>query len=125
MKEPSLEECLLPLTPELFAERFHYPPAMIRLAIECGLEAVEGRITAIHFCKWFTSHYNDFRQRAGLPPLSIGTEAMSPQEREAITVGNVLRTHADYFASRSSSVKFKEEWTKLSEEIALRSEEAA
>jgi len=109
---------MIPLTPDSFAEKFHYPAAMIRLAIDCGLESVGGRITAIGFCKWFTAHYNDFRKLAGLPLLTGWNEAMTEEERETITVGNVLRTHADYFASRCSSPRYKEEWTRLSEEMA-------
>jgi hypothetical protein len=121
MEPPSDEEYRTPLTPDLFAQKFHYPPAMVRLAIECGLESRDGKITAIGFCKWFTAHYNDFRKRAGLPNLDGFTESMSAEERESITVGNVLRTHADYFASRTSSLEYKEEWMKLSNELATRS----
>jgi len=107
-----------PLTPELFAEKYHYPPGLVRLAIACGLESPGGKITAVAFCNWFVIHYNDFRRMAGLPLLKPATETMTAEEREYVTVGNILKTHADYFASRCSSLEFKEAWRNLSDEFA-------
>jgi hypothetical protein len=107
-----------PLTPESFAKVFHYPPAMIRLAIDCGLPSSEGKITGVSFCRWFTTNYNELRKRAGLPLLPTPTAKMTTEERECATVGNVLRTHADYFASRTSSLEYKEEWMNLSNAFA-------
>ena len=112
------KEYKTPLTPDLFAERFGYPPAMVRLAIECGLKSPEGKITGLSFCQWFTAHYNDLRGRAGLPLLDIPTDAMTAKDREHVTIGNVIRTHADYLASRTSSLEYKEEWMNLSNEMA-------
>ena len=96
---------------------------MVRLAIDCGLEAPGGRITAIAFCQWFAIHYNDLRGRAGLPALDTPSGGMTAEERELITISNVLRTHADYFASRSTSLEYKKEWMKFSEEAAFQLEE--
>ena len=106
-----------PLPLDLFAKTFHYPPAMVWLTIECGLEAPEGRVTGVAFCRWLTAHYNDFRKAAGLPELAAPTELMSAEKRAQITMGNVLRTHADYFASRTSSLEHKEEWMNLSNNL--------
>ena len=92
---------------------------MVRLTIECGLEAPEGKITGLAFCKWLAGHYNEFRQRAALPPLDAPAKSMSAEKREYITIGNVLKTHADYFASRTSSLMFKEEWMRASNEFAF------
>jgi len=115
MQDATDEEYETPLTPDLFAEAFGYPAAMIHLAIECGLSSPGGKITATAFCRWFAAHYNDLRARAGLPLLEAPTAEMSAEERGLITIGNVLRTHADYFASRTSSWEYKEEWMSLSD----------
>jgi len=118
MKNILDKEYKMPLSPELFAQKFGYPPAMVRLAIECGLKAPDGKITGVSFCQWFTGHYNDLRGRAGLPLLDTPTDAMTKKDREHVTIGNVIRTHADYFASRTSSAEYKGEWMKLSNETA-------
>jgi hypothetical protein len=117
MKDPLNEIYKTPLTAELFAEKFHYPTAFVHLAVECGLESPGGKITAVAFCNWFVVHYNDFREMAGLPLLEPATDAMTAEEREYITVGNILKTHADYFASRCSSLEFKEAWMNLCNEF--------
>ena len=117
MKDPSDSEFETPLTPDLFAKTFHLPPAMVRLTIECGLEAPDGRITAVSFCQWLTAHYNQFRKAAGLPELVTATKSMLVEKRAHVTIGNVLKTLADYFASRTSSLEYKEAWMHLSNEI--------
>jgi hypothetical protein len=119
MEHPLNETYKTPLTAELFAENFHYPPAFVHLAIDCGLEAPGGKITAVAFCNWFVIHYNDFRRMAGLPPLEVPTDTMKAEERESAIVCNILKTHADYFASRCSSLEFKEAWMNLSDEFAF------
>jgi len=126
MKTPTLEnfsskQYRKPLTPEEFAAKFNYPPAMVRLAIDCGLEAPGGKITGAAFCQWFTEHYNDFRTAAGLPRLHPPSARMSREDAEMLTIGNVIQTHADYFASRTSSLAHKEEWMSLSNDVACRS----
>jgi len=78
-KDVSDKEYATPLSPDIFAATFGYPPAMVRLAIECGLQSLEGKITGIAFCQWFTAHYNDLRIRAGLPPLDTPTKGMAPK----------------------------------------------
>jgi hypothetical protein len=118
MDETSGEEFHTPLNPAQFAEKYGYPPAMIRLAIDCGLESPGGMITGIAFCQWFTGHYNDLRRRAGLPLLDTPTEAMTSEDQTHLILGNVIRTLADYSASRTTSLEYKEEWTKLSNEVA-------
>ena len=120
MDEPSDADYEMTLTPDLFAERFGYPPAMIRLAIQCGLEAPDGKITGVGFCQWLTTHYNELRKGAGLPLLQTPTALMTATERERMTISNVLRTHADYFASRTSSLEYKEAWMHLSNQVATR-----
>ena len=107
------------LTPELFAERFGLPAAMIRLAVECGMESSDGKITAIAVFQWIYVHYNDLRERAGLPPLAAPIESITVEERECITIRNVLRTHADLLASPISLLKEKEEWMSGSIEFDL------
>ena len=107
-----------PLTPDSFAAKFGYPPAMVRLAIDCGLQARKGMITGIAFCKWLLVHYNDLRERAGLPLLETPNKAMKAKDRQHLIMGNVIRTYADYFASRTSSLEYKEEWMNLSNEVA-------
>jgi len=118
MKDSLDEKYETPLTPELFAEKFNYSPAFVRLAIECGLDSPGGKITAVAFCNWFVKHYNNFRKMAGLALLKLPTETMTAEEREYTTVGNILKTHADYFASRSSSLGFKKAWRDLSNEYS-------
>jgi hypothetical protein len=118
MKDVSDQEYTTPLSPGLFAEIFGYPPAMVRLAIDCGLKCPGGRITGIAFCRWFTAHYNDFRSRAGLPLLDTPTKAMTAKDRGHLTMGNVIRTLADYTASRTTSLEYKEEWMNLSNQVA-------
>ena len=120
MKDSSDHDYETPLTPASFAEKFGYPPAMIRLAVECGLEAPEGKITGLAFCQWLTANYNDLRKAAGLPLLPVPNESMTPEKREHLTISNVLRTHADYFASRTSSLEYKEAWMNLSNQVASR-----
>ena len=117
IKDSELEA---PLTPDLFAKKFYYPPAMVRLTMECGLEAPEGKVTGVAFCQWLTAHYNEFRKAAGLSELAAPTESMSVEERAHTTIGNVLKTHADYFASRTSSLEYKKAWMNLSKEFACR-----
>ena len=116
MEGSSDEECETPLTVDLFAETFGYPRAMVCLAIECGLDSPEGKITGVAFCQWLAAHYNDLRGFAGLPILDTPTETMTAEERAYITSGNVLRTHLDYFVSRISSLEYKEDWMNISEE---------
>jgi hypothetical protein len=91
---------------------------MVRLAIECGLKSTGGKITGIAFCRWFTAHYNDLRARAGLPLLDTPTKSMPAKDRTHLTMGNVIRTLADYSASRTSSLEYKEEWMKVSNHAA-------
>jgi len=98
-----------PLTPYLLAEQFLLPPAMIRLAIESGLEAPGGELTGIAFCKWFSTNYNLFKERAGLLMLELPADTMTAEGRECLRLSNVLRTLTDYFASRTSSLEYKEE----------------
>ena len=81
MKNAIDEDYSTPLTPDLFAAAYGYPPAMVRLAIECGLKSTGGKITGIAFCRWFTAHYNDLRERAGLPLLDTPTKGMPAGER--------------------------------------------
>ena len=114
MEDQSDDEFKTPLTPDLFAETFGYPSAMIHLAIDCGMEAPGGKLTAVAFCRWFAIHYNELRGRAGLALLDAPTQEMTAEERALITISNVLKTHADYFASRSTSLEYKEEWMNLS-----------
>ena len=118
MKDISEMEYRTPLTPDSFAKRFRYSSGLVRLAIDCGLESSQGKITAIDFCNWFAAHYNDIRKLAGLPLLETPTDGMSADERATLTIGSVLRTHADYFASRCSSLALKEAWRNLSIEFA-------
>jgi len=106
------------MTPAAFAETFGYPPALVRLAIDCGLKCPGGRITGLSFCRWFTAHYNDIRECAGLPLLEMPTKGLTANERRQITICNVLMTLADYSASRTSSLEYREEWTRVSEEVA-------
>jgi hypothetical protein len=120
MRDSLDDELETPLVPDLFAKKFGYPPAMVRLAIECGLEASDGKITGVVFCQWLTEHYNEVRKAAGLQELATPTEAMSGEEHAHITIGNVLRTHADYFASRTASLAYKEAWMQMSNSIASR-----
>ena len=117
MDDYSELEYATPFTPNIFAAKFGYPPALVRLAIDCGLKAPAGRITGLSFCRWFTAHYNDLRERAGLPVLEAPTKGMPSSERRQLTICNVLRTLADYSASRTSSLEYREEWTNLSEEV--------
>ena len=118
MKHVIDEDYSTPLTPDLFAATYGYPPAMVRLAIECGLKSTGGKITGIAFCRWFTAHYNDLRARAGLPLLDTPTKSMPAKDRTHLTMGNVIRTLADYSASRTSSLEYKEEWMKVSNHAA-------
>ena len=121
IEDLSEKEYKRPLTPDLFAKKFGYPPAMVRLVIDCGLKSPGGKITGIAFCRWLTANYNVLREHAGLPLLDTPTEAMTAEEQEYLTIGNVIRTHADYFASRTSSLEYKEEWMNLSNEVASHS----
>ena len=118
MQHPLDEKFETPLTPDAFAEKYGYPPAMIRLAIDCGLSSPKGKVTGVAFCRWLTAHYNVFRKAAGLPELATPIKSMSAKERAHITIGNVLRTHADYFASRTSSLEYREAWMNLSNDMA-------
>ena len=118
MLDPSDVIFSTPLTPDVFAETFHYPAGMVHLALDCGMESAGGKITAVDFCNWFVAHYNIFRAKAGLPLLDPPTKAMPPDLRAATTISNVLRTLADYFASRTSSLEYKEEWMNLSNRAA-------
>jgi len=118
MEHPLNQIYKTPLTAEAFAENFHYPPAFVHLAIDCGLEAPGGKITAVTFCNWFVIHYNDFRRMAGLPLLEVPTDTMTAEEREYTIVGHIVKTHADYFSSRCFSSEFKEAWRNLSNEFA-------
>jgi hypothetical protein len=108
-----------PLTPDQLAEKFLLPPGIIRLAIDCGLEAPEGKLTAIGFCRWLCIHYNDFREPAGLPALERPTDSMTEEWREFLTFCNVLRTLTDYFASRTTSLEYKEECMNISNAYGL------
>ena len=119
MKDVPDEDYTTPMSPDLFAKIYGYPPAIVRLAIDCGLKAPAGKITGLAFCRWFTAHYNDLREGAGLPLLEPPTKAMTAGERRQVTICNVLRTLADYSASRTSSLEYKEEWTNLSEEVRV------
>jgi len=121
VKDRSAKEYETPLTADVFATRFGYPPAMVRLAIDCGLEAPDGKITCVAFCKWLTANYNELRRGAGLPLLDGPTERMTGEERDQVTMGNVIRTYADYLASRTTSLEYKEEWMRLSNEVGCRS----
>jgi len=117
MKDVSDEDYTTPMTPDVFAKIYGYPPAMVRLAIDCGLKSARGKITGLAFCRWFTAHYNDLRKGAGLPLLDPPAKGMAAGERRQVTICNVLRTLADYSASRTSSLEYKEEWMNLSEEV--------
>ena len=117
MNDASDEEYTTPLDPDMFAAIFGYPPALVHLAIDCGLKAPAGKITGLAFCRWFTSHYNELRARAGLPLLDAPAKSMPAGERRQLTICNVLRTLADYSASRTSSIEYRDEWNRLSEEV--------
>ena len=118
MRDISDQELETPLTVDAFAEEFHYPPGMIRLAIECGLETEDGKVTGVGLAYWLSVHYNEFRKVAGFPPLATPNESMTPEERVHLTISNVMITHADYFASRTSSLESKERWMNLSNHLA-------
>jgi hypothetical protein len=118
MENPSEYLYATLLTPELFAQQFGYPAGMIRLAIDCGLETSDGRVSVSAFCRWLASHHNVLRERAGLPLLASPSEAMTAEEKDLLVMCNVLRTHADYFASRTSSLEYKKEWVEISEAFA-------
>jgi len=51
MKDVTVEEYTTLLTPDLFAEIFGYPRALVRLAIDRGLKTRGGKITGIAFCR--------------------------------------------------------------------------
>ena len=116
---PMPEEPLLPpLTVEELSAVSSFPPALIRLAIDCGCPTnTDGRLTQCEFGWWLAEHYNDVRAAAGLPLLPEVT-AQSEDEREFQRLNNSMRTIADYCASRSSDPAFKEAWLRTSRSIS-------
>jgi hypothetical protein len=112
------EPILPPLTVEELSAVSSFPPALIRLAIDCGCPtSADGRLTQCEFGWWLADHYNEVRAAAGLPLLPDVAD-QSDDERDFQSLNNSMRTIADYCASRATDPVFKQAWLRTSRRIS-------
>jgi hypothetical protein len=114
----SNHDYVTPVIPEQAAKKCMCPPSLVRLAVDCGLPSLNGKIAPLDFAEWIIDNYNLVRQKAGLPLLEEPAESMTFEEKELLRTRNTLRTYADYFASRTTSLPLKEKVMQASNMLA-------